>query len=182
MLPDHHHDEREDERAAVHIEAFLEGPISLPRLRRGGADRPRRVVELDTRPDWTAALRHEAARHARYGHPASLLLIEMDGNPHGTALDRAAKAVADVIRSNARETDRAVRTGAMSFRVLLPETGGRAARSVAARIDRAFHRNPDGRSGGIGLSIEVASVARHTDLLDTLLDAERRLAARSTEP
>ena len=103
-------------------------------------------------------------------------------NPYGAGLDRTAKVVADVIRTHARETDRAVRIGAMSFRLLLPETSGRAARTVAERINRAFHRNPDGRSGGVDLSIEVASVARHADLEDALLDAERRLAARSDEP
>ncbi len=182
MLPDHHHDEREDERAAEHIEAFFEGPVAAPTApRRTPRSSAPSVVELDTRPDWTAALRHEAARHARYGRPASVLLIELDGDPYGAALDRTAKVVADVIRAHARETDRAVRVGAMSFRLLLPETSGRAARTVAERIDRAFHRNPDGRSGGVDLSIEVASVARHTDLEDALLDAERRMAARSAE-
>ena len=180
VLPDHHHDEREDERAAEHIEAFFDGPAAQPR-RAGSREHPRRLVELDTRPDWTAALRHETARHARYGRPASVLLIEMDGDPDGPGLDRTAKVVADVIRTHARETDRAVRIGVMSFRLLLPETGSRAARTVAERINRAFHRNPDGRSGGVGLAIEVASVARHTSLEDTLLEAERRLAARLAE-
>jgi diguanylate cyclase (GGDEF)-like protein len=181
VLPDHHHDEREGERAAEHIEAFFEGPVSLPRRPRAGPDHPRRPVELDTRPDWTAALRQEASRHARYGHPASVLLIELDGNPYGAGLDRTARVVADVIRTHARETDRAVRVGAMSFRLLLPETSGRAARTVAERIDLAFHRNPDGRSGGVDLSIEVASVARHTDLEDALHEAERRMAVRAAE-
>lgn len=182
VLPDHHHDENEDERAAEHIEAFFEGPISLPRRSRGGPDQPRRLVELDTRPDWTAALRHESARHARYGRPAAILLIELDGDPNGADLDRTATVVADVIRTHARETDRAVRIGTTSFRLLLPETGWRAARTVGERINRAFHRNPDGRAGGVDLSIEVASVARHADLEDALVDAERRLAARSIGP
>jgi GGDEF domain-containing protein len=181
VLPDHHHDENEDERAAEHIEAFFDGPVSLPRRTRGGPDHPRRPVDLDTRPDWAAALRYEATRHARYGRPASILLIEMDGEPDSAGLDRTAKVVAEVIRTHARETDRAVRIGTTSFRLLLPETSGRSARTVAERIKRAFHRNRDGRSGGVDLSIEVASPARHADLEDALVDAERRLAARSIE-
>jgi hypothetical protein len=181
VLPDHHHDENENERAAEHIEAFFEGTVSVPRRPRGSADQPRRLVELDTGPDWTAALQREAARHARYGHPASVLLIEMSSDPSGTAPNRTATIVADVIRTHARATDRAVRVGDRGFRLLLPETGGRAARTVAERITRAFHRNPDGRSVGVGLSIEVASAQPYAGLEDALLAAERRLALRPVE-
>jgi GGDEF domain-containing protein len=175
VLPEHHHDEQEDERTAEHIEAFIDGPDAPPRRRPPTAERPRRPLELDTRPDWMAAFRYEGARHVRYGRPASVLLIELRGRPHAAAIDRVAGRVADVIRAEARETDRAVRVGSLSFRVLLPETGGRAARTLAERLDRSFRGQ---RSEAVDLCIEIATAPRNGSLEDAVGEAEGRLAAR----
>ena len=191
VLPEHHHDERQGERADEHIEAFL--TTTAPRRRRPkAAGRIRRPVELDTRPDWLAAVRHEGARLARYGRPASVLLIELhNGAPSPSidsrngapvpSIDPLARAVADAIRAEARETDRAVRFGAHSFRMLLPETGDRAARAVADRLDRTFGATDEARTHGATLSIDVASPGRNASLEDALAEAERRLSARSDD-
>ena len=178
VLPEHHHDEQVDDRSAERIEAFIEGPDATPRRRTTTITRERRPLELDTRPDWTAAFRHEGARHARYGRSASVLLIDLGGSLEGAAVDQAAHRLADVIRHEARETDRAVRVGALSFRVLLPETGGRAARRLAERLDRAFRADTEGqdRVAGIQLCVEVATPARTASLEDALAEAEARLA------
>jgi GGDEF domain-containing protein len=176
VLPEHHHDERVDERATEHIEAFLDGPDATTRRRPPIIERPRRPLELDTRPDWMAAFRHEGARHVRYGRPASVLLIELRGRPHRSAIDRVAGRVADVIRAEARETDRAVRVGGRSFRILLPETGGRAARTLAERLDRVFRGQP---AEAVELCIEIATAPRNGSLEDAVGEAEGRLAARS---
>jgi GGDEF domain-containing protein len=180
VLPEHHHDEQGDERAAERIEAFLDGRDAT-RRRSIGVVRERRPVELETRPDWTTAFRHEGARHARYGRSASVVLIDLTGPLVGEATDRVARRLADAIRSEARETDRAVRIGALSFRVLLPETGGRAARRFAERLDHAFRTRPDGEAGidGIDLCVEIATPARAASLEDALADAEVRLRART---
>ena len=180
MLPEHHPDERSSERADERIEAFLTTSAS-PRRRRKNTNRIRRPVELDTRPDWTAAVRHEAARHDRYGRPASILLIELPDCPATEGLDRLARAVADAIRAEARETDRAVRFGASSFRMLLPETGDRAARAVADRLDRAFRASPEAGPVAGDFTIDVVTPARSGTLEDALVDAERRVAERATE-
>ena len=179
-LPDHHHDERESERADEHIEAFLTAPA--PRRRRPKAvTRPRRPVELDTRPDWLAALRHEGARHARYGHPASVLLIELPVAPGTEQVDRLARVVADKIRTEARETDRAVRYAAASFRLLLPETTDRAARTVAERLDRAVMADAAMQTSGGDLTIDVVSPTRFGTLEDAVAEAERRMATRPAD-
>jgi GGDEF domain-containing protein len=179
VLPDHHHDERASDRVDEHIEAFLEPP--RPRRRRPKAvDRPRRPVELDTRPDWLAAVRHESARHIRYGRPATVLLIELSG-PEAEDVDRLARVVVAAIRAEARETDRAVRFTASSFRMLLPETGDRAARSVADRLDRAFLAVPEVQTLGGDLTIDVAVPTRFGTIEDALADAERRAAVRAAE-
>jgi GGDEF domain-containing protein len=178
VLPEHHHDERGDQRAAGHIEAFLEGPIPLPRPPRA-ADHERRPLVLDTRQDWATAVRYEAARHVRYGRPASILLLGLNGRPPEPAVERIARAIGDVIRTEARETDRAVRIGRLTFRLLLPETSGRAARSLAERLERAYLAAPDGRADGLALAVEVATAPRDGRLEDALSEAEARFAARS---
>lgn len=198
-LPEHHQAEQRNERTDEHIEAFL---TPRPRRRRPKAtDRVRRPIELDTRPDWTTALRHETARQERYGRPASVLLIElaMDSEPltpdvvtgessngrtapTSTGIDRLARSVADAIRAEARESDRAVRYGATSFRLLLPETGDQAARAVGQRIDRAVMANAAQVGPGARLTIDVAYPGRAGTLEDAVADAERRMAARLTEP
>lgn len=177
MLPDHHHDEQVDERAADHIEAFLDGPVASPGRRPDDGDRVRRPVELETRVDWMAALRHEGARHARYGRAVSILLIELRGQPPGAGADRIARSMVDVICAAARETDRVTRIGALSFRLLLPETRGRAARTLVERLDRAFLATPDGATGNVVLTIDVASAPRSGSLEDAFAEAERRVAA-----
>lgn len=177
VLPQHHHDELDDERTAGDIEAFLEGPIAP--TRRPRIERARHPIELETRPDWNAALQHEGARHARYGRPASVLLIGLSGKPPRPAIDRIARTIGNVIRAEGRETDRAVRTAELHYRMLLPETGGRAAQTLAARLERAFQAEPDGRADGVALCLEVATAPRNGTLEDALTEAEARLAART---
>lgn len=175
VLPDVHH----DERTAARIEAFLDGPAASDQRRgaaRGDADRPRLPKELDTRQDWTAAFLHEASRHARYGRPASVLLLELARRPDGRSLDGVALALADLIRAEARATDRAVRIGPSSFRLLMPETNARAARHAGARLERAFHLVYAGRPDRPDLRMEVAAPTRGGSLDDALTEAERRLA------
>lgn len=182
VLPDHHRDEQEDERTAEHIEAFLDGPVAPPRRIAATEERVRRPIELDTRPDWMTAFRHEAARHARYGRPASILLIELRGQVSAGANDRVAQVVGDAIRAEARETDRAVRLGAKSFRILLPETGGRAAKTLVERLGRAVESRANGQAPDVDLRIEVATASRTGTLEQALADGEARIVASSTAP
>lgn len=177
VLPEHDLDGGTEDRTANHIEAFLEGPVAQPRRPR--IERERHPIELETRPDWNAALRHEGARHVRYGRPASVILIGLSGTPPKPAVDRIARTIADVIRAEGRETDRAVRTGELHYRVLLPETSGRAAHTLAARLERAFLADPNGRAEGIAMCLEIATAPRNGTLEDALTEAEARLAARA---
>jgi hypothetical protein len=172
-LPEHHHDERDGDRTDEGIEAFL---TKRPARRRRPmpATRVRRPIELETRPDWLVALRHEAARQERYGRPASVLFIEL-----AAPTDELARCVADTIRAEARETDRAVRYASASFRLLLPETGERAARAVAQRIDQAVGVRASELGADAGVSIDVVSPPGFGSLEAAVADAERRVVARS---
>lgn len=178
VLPEHHHDEQEDERTAEHIEAFLDGPVGSSNGRSKAPERVRRPLTLDTRQDWVAALRQESARHVRYGRPVSVVLLQIRGRPVSRALDRIAGILGEVICAQGRETDRAVRIDAVGFRMLLPETGIRPARTLAERIDRAFVKTFEGQPGGVELCVEVATAQRTKTLDDALDEAETRLALK----
>lgn len=172
-MPDTHHDERTSKR----IEAFIDGPPEL-RLRRQGpfVERLRRPVELDTRTDWAAALRHEAARHARYGRPASVLIIELPGGQGDVAYDRMARQFTDIVRVEARDPDRAVRMGRSRFQLLLPETSSRAAHAAADRLQRAFTATQGSTSAfRPGLRIEIATPHRTESLEAAVAGAEARV-------
>ncbi len=131
----------ETDRTAEHIEAFLDGPAKARRTRRRparptGLVRPRAVVPLDTRTDWERAMRHEDARVARYGRPASVLVVDVAIATDGAA-DRRIGRVGIAIRTQARETDRVARVSPTRFHVLLPETDERDASCLADRVTEA---------------------------------------------
>lgn len=175
VLPDDQH----DERTAARIEAFLHGngrsaPAGGDAQSRSGVERTPR--ELDTRADWTAAFRHEASRHARYGRPASVLLLEIGRTPDRRSGDAVAHDLADLIRVGARASDRAVRTGPTSFRLLMPETTARGARQVGIRLEHAFRLAGGDSNHRPGLNFDVAAPTRGGSLEDALVEAERRVA------
>jgi diguanylate cyclase (GGDEF)-like protein len=77
---------------------------------------------------------------ARYGHPMSLLLLDLDhfrdvNETHGhEAGDTTLVAVADAVRAAVRASDVPARYGSDEFAILAPETGPEEARSLALRI------------------------------------------------
>lgn len=104
-----------------------------------------------------------------------MLLIDLERGSDGNSLERLARGLADLIRLEVRETDRAARVGPASFRMLLTETNARAARHVAARLDRAFRAERAGSPDSAKLRIEIVAPARGESLEDAIIAAERRL-------
>lgn len=100
-----------------------------------GVANRRRLLEL-------GAIEFHRAR--RFGHPVSLLLLDIDwfkrindtwGHPTG---DRVIRAVARVCRDHVREhVDLVARIGGEEFAVLLPETDSPAAQGLAERLRQA---------------------------------------------
>lgn len=99
--------------------------------------------------------------------------MDLDEGADGVSIERAATRLADVLRAEVRETDRAARVGPTSFRMLLTETGARAARHVAARLERAFRDERRGVPPAI-LRIEIGAPTRGESLEDAVLAAEHR--------
>lgn len=93
---------------------------------------PPLVADPGTGPDlaasWTRWLLEEDSRVRRYRHPATIVLIEIDGLEQlidrlgADAADRLIPPIAATLRRYARETDRIARLGDRGFGVLLAET------------------------------------------------------------
>jgi hypothetical protein len=173
VLPADHHDERVGEV----IEAFLDGPPERARRaprtralpRRDKLRAVRKPIPMDTRSDWETALRHEDARLARYGRPATVLVIRFCVPIPGTE-DRFASRVGGILRELARETDRVTRAAPDRFHVLLPETDEPEADVVADRLRDAC-AELDLQRAGSALEIRLAAVRPGSG--ETLHDALR---------
>jgi hypothetical protein len=164
-------DHAEDAGVSERIEAFIDNRPPARRTRRRqprpeAVRRPTRPARLDTRPDWDAALHHEDARVARYGRPASVLVVGLDLGT-GAAAERAVPGLGIAIRAAARETDRVARVGPARFHILLPETEEAEASAVAERIRTAC--------GGTPIHVAFASPTRGQTLLDSLALAVARV-------
>lgn len=88
----------------------------------------------------------EIRRTTRYGHPLSLIFIDLDdfkkfNDAHGhLAGDKVLAALGRVLASSIRDTDAAFRYGGEEFVILLPETPGREAMLQADRVREAFRQ------------------------------------------
>ncbi|MGC8962708.1 MAG: GAF domain-containing protein [Candidatus Bipolaricaulaceae bacterium] len=89
-------------------------------------------------------LRREIARAERYGHPLSLILIDIDNfkelnDRYGHLVgDEALRRVAKALRENIRRVDYIFRWGGDEFCVILPETNGPGAKEVVRRFQEPF--------------------------------------------
>jgi GGDEF domain-containing protein len=177
----------EDHRATEKIEEFLIGP----RRTRARPDEPRpvrlarpsTVTDLDTRTDFAAALRREAGRTERYGHPATIVAVEFDietadGRPADERqVDRLAGPIGFTLRREARETDRIARFAANRFHVLMPETASTDAAGYIERSRRACEIWFSGAALPVRMRFEAASSSPHQSLTDALAAVEERLTA-----
>jgi diguanylate cyclase (GGDEF)-like protein len=150
-----------------------------------GLANPRRFREL---------IEKESVRAQRFGHPLSLLLLDIDdfkqvndtyGHLQG---DEVLRAVGRILADESRGVDEPARYGGEEFIVALPETDRGGAIEVAERIRTAIERSRvpllEG-SGKIGItaSLGVASVspesARDTKALIAAADAALYRAKRA---
>lgn len=128
----------------------------------------------------------EIARAVRYGHPLTLLMLDLDhfkrvndtwGHDAG---DQVLRSVSEVLRGSLRDVDILARIGGEEFAILLVEAPEPQAMQVAQRIRSAVENTPITLAGGatvtITLSIGVAVLgARSDDLRNLLREADRAL-------
>lgn len=137
----------------------------------------RQTMEMAVRDGLTGLLNHrrlhermkeEISRSARYHHPMTLLMIDVDyfkryndtyGHQQG---DELLRILAEILRQNVRQSDIVGRYGGEEFAVVLPETDKQSATILAQRLcevvaNTPFPGYPGGASVRCTISIGVAS-------------------------
>lgn len=139
------------------------------------------LTDLYNRREFDRLLFEEMHRAARYRHPLSMLLIDVDrfkeindtlGHRAG---DHALRRVAGVIRDISRKGDIVARYGGDEIAALLPETPAEDAVVLAERIRRLVSQQyveaGNGTRLGLTLSIGVASTSQEIASGEKLVDA-----------
>ena len=133
--------------------------------------------------EWNLILADEGARVRRYGRPATVVLVELDGLDRMTSIlgvdaaDRILPAVADSISRHARGADHVARLGAGRFGILLPETNEVEAVNFVERIRQVCELWLESGAIAMRLAIGWASPAADDSLGDAFNEAERRMYA-----
>lgn len=136
------------------------------------------LTGLYNRRGWDLLAESEEARCARYGHPACVLSIDLDGlklvNDRGghAAGDLMLKRAADAIGMSLREHDVAARTGGDEFLVLGIECGGADAQTLRHRIDDAL------KLAGVPASVGMARRHPKGGLIAATQEADALMYAR----
>ena len=117
------------------------------------------LTQVSNRGGVLSTLSTEVGRAVRYGRALSVAFVDLDhfkvvNDSHGHQVgDVVLRGVADLFRTNLRQTDVVGRYGGDEFMIVLPETGPEAATEVAEKLrlliqSASFHASP-------GLSIAV---------------------------
>lgn len=136
------------------------------------------LTHLPTRLWYDHTIAAEVSRSARYRHPLSLLLIEVDRFPElvraggqGGA-DYVLLTLADSFRAITRQSDQVSRIAEHQFAVILPETDAAGAAFVGEKIRRSVELYPFDENFEITVSIGIAGRARDEEADELLLRAE----------
>ncbi len=133
--------------------------------------------------EWNRILGDEDARIHRYGRPATIVLLELDGLDRLVAVlgqeagDRILPAVADSLSRHARGADHVARLGPGRFGVLLPETGEVEAVNYVERVRQVCELWLESGAIALRLAIGWASPAADSSLGDAFVEAQERMFA-----
>ena len=133
--------------------------------------------------EWARLLTDEEARIHRYGRPATVVLMELDGLDRlagslgQDAADRVVRALGDALRRHARGADHVARLGPGRFGVLLPETGEVEAVNYVERVRQLCELWLESGAIALRLAIGWASPAHETGLDDAFATAQERMYA-----
>ena len=126
-------------------------------------------------------LDREVARALRFGHPISLIILDVDdfkqiNDRQGHVVgDMVLERVADVIREATRSIDVAARYGGDELALILVETGREGSLIVGERLAHRMRgtRVPlrDGDAMGVTISVGVATIPESAEDLESLVDA-----------
>jgi diguanylate cyclase (GGDEF)-like protein len=144
---------------------------------RAGEAPPDELTGLQGEVHMREWLRILLAEHRRYGHPFSLLMIDIEGmarinDAHGRgAGDRMIAAVAAIIRRQVRAVDRAFRLSDDEFGVLAPHQQAAALLPLAERLCDVVDRAQGPESPRIAIAAGIATCPDHGEDTESLLSA-----------
>jgi diguanylate cyclase (GGDEF)-like protein len=133
--------------------------------------------------EWNRIVADEDARNHRYGRPATVVIVELDGLDRLVAAlgpqagDRVLPALADALGRNARGADHLARLGPARFGILLPETGEVEAVNYVERVRQACDLWLESGAIALRLAIGWASPAPDANLSDAVVLAQNRMYA-----
>ena len=143
------------------------------------------LTKLYNSRSFYSQLETEVDRFNRYKHPLALLLLDLDhfkeyndnfGHLEG---DKVLVRFSQIIKSCLRANDTAYRYGGEEFTVILPETGGEEAGTVAQRIRAALEAERftpiDGKKVTITISIGVTEYQPQEELSTFIQRADRAM-------
>lgn len=143
------------------------------------------LTKLYNSRSFYSQLETEVDRFNRYKHPLALLLLDLDhfkdyndtyGHLEG---DKILVHFSRIIKSCLRANDTAYRYGGEEFTVILPETGGDEARTVAQRIRAALEAERfspvNGKKVKITISIGVTEYQPKEELSTFIQRADRAM-------
>ncbi|MCP4627520.1 MAG: diguanylate cyclase [bacterium] len=143
------------------------------------------LTKLFNSRSFYSKLETEIDRFNRYKHPLALLLLDLDhfkdyndsyGHLEG---DKVLVRFSQIIKSCLRTNDSAYRYGGEEFTVILPETAGAEARTVAQRIRSALEaerfRPENGKKVQITISIGVTQYHSKEDLSTFIQRADKAM-------
>jgi diguanylate cyclase (GGDEF)-like protein len=130
---------------------------------------------------WSRAIREESLRVARFGHDATVVMLEVPrlqvlaDRLGGGVADRVATEAARLLASETRSVDRIARLGEARFGVLLLETDEGAAGGYIARVREATDRWLESTGLSIRVSFGWASPTEGDSLMAAAATAEQRM-------
>ena len=161
----------------------VSAPIAAPLGSELRASRTDALTGLLVAKEWDRIVADEDARVNRYHHPATAVIIELDGfdrlvaNLGPEAGDRVLPALADALSRNARGADQLARIGPTRFGILLPETDEIAAINYVERVREACDLWLESGAIALHLSIGWASGGPETSLAVAIARAQERMFA-----
>ncbi len=152
------------------------------------------LTSLWNRRVFAERLEDEMARHARYGHKVSLMMMDIDAFKDVNdrlghlAGDRVLTAVSDLLRESLRTTDIASRYGGDEFALILPSVGKTEAFAAAEKLRTLIesmalrvHRDGHTEDVAVRVSIGVASAGTAANDPIGLIEAADRALYEAKE-
>jgi diguanylate cyclase (GGDEF)-like protein len=146
-----------------------------------------RLTHAWNRRRFEEAVEVEIDRSKRYGHPLSLILLDIDhfkriNDNHGHQEgDRVLRDIADRLRETMRKPDSLTRWGGEEFIILMPDTDLQHARLLAERIRHSLAARPIKGVGTVTASIGVAEYMPVASLEEWLARADRAMYTAKRE-